>query len=56
MQAGQTIAGLQHAAGAARAGGTIGAASAYGNLLNLPAQVVGMEYGLRRAGQPGFLF
>lgn len=56
MQAGQTIAGLQGAAGAARAGGTIGAASAYGNLLNLPAQVVGMEYGLRRAGQPGFLF
>lgn len=56
MQAGQTIAGLQGAAGAARAGGTIGAASAYGNLLNLPAQVVGLEYGLRRAGQPGFLF
>lgn len=56
MQAGQGIAALQGAAGAARAGGTIGAASAYGNLLNLPAQVVGMEYGLRRAGQPGFLF
>ncbi len=56
MQAGQGIAALQGQAGAARAGGTIGSAQAYGNLLNLPAQVVGMEYGLRRAGQPGFLF
>ena len=51
MQAGQGIAALQGAAGAARAGGTIGAASAYGNLLNLPAQVVGMEYGLASRGR-----
>ena len=54
--AGQGIAALQGAAGAARAGGTLGSAAAYGNLLNMPAQVVGLEYGLRRAGQRGFLF
>jgi hypothetical protein len=47
---------LQGAAGAARAGGTLGSAAAYGQVLNMPAQFVGMEYGLRRAGQPGFLF
>jgi hypothetical protein len=56
MQAGQGIAALQGAAGAARAGGTLGSAAAYGQVLNMPAQFVGMEYGLRRAGQPGFLF
>lgn len=56
LQTGEQIAGLQGQAGAARAGGTLGSAAAYGQVLNLPAQVVGMEYGLRRAGQPGFLF
>jgi hypothetical protein len=56
MQAGQGIAELQGAAGAARAGGTLGSAAAYGQVLNLPSQVIGLEYGLRRAGQPGFLF
>jgi len=56
MQAGQNIAALQGAAGAARAGGTLGSAQAYGQVLNLPSQFVGMEYSLRRAGQPGFLF
>ena len=56
MQAGQGIAALQGQAGAARAGGTLGSAAAYGQVLNMPAQFVGMEYGLRRAGQPGFLF
>lgn len=56
LQTGQQIAGLQGAAGAARAGGTLGSAAAYGQVLNMPAQFVGMEYGLRRAGQPGFLF
>ena len=53
---GQGIAALQGAAGAARAGGTLGSAAAYGNLLNIPAQVIGLEYGLRRAGQRGLLF
>ena len=54
--AGQGIAGLQGAAGAAQAGGIVGQANAYGQVLNLPAQFIGMEYGLRRAGRPGFLF
>ena len=56
LQTGQQIAGLQGAAGAARAGGTIGSAAAYGQVLNLPSQFIGMEYGLRAAGRPGFLF
>ena len=56
LQTGQGIANLQGQAGAARAGGTLGSAAAYGQVLNMPAQFVGMEYGLRRAGQPGFLF
>lgn len=55
MQAGQAIAGLQGAAGAAQAGGIIGQAGAYGQTLGLPMQFIGMEYGLRRAGQPGML-
>lgn len=56
LQTGQQIAGLQGAVGAAQAGGIIGQAGAYGRVLNMPAQVVGMEYGLRAAGRPGFLF
>ena len=56
MQTGQQIAGLQGAAGAAQTGGILGQAGAYGQVLNLPSQVIGMEYGLRRAGKSGFLF
>ena len=52
--AGQGIAALQGAAGAARAGGIVSQAGAYGQVAGLPMQFVGMEYGLRRAGQPGF--
>jgi hypothetical protein len=55
LQTGQGIANLQGAAGAAQAGGILGQAGAYGQVANLPLQFVGMEYGLRRAGQPGFL-
>ena len=55
MQTGQGIANLQGAAGAAQAGGILGQAGAYGQVASLPMQFVGMEYGLRRAGQPGFL-
>jgi len=55
LQTGQGIANLQGAAGAAQAGGILGQAGAYGQIANLPLQFVGMEYGLRRAGQPGFL-
>lgn len=54
LQTGQAISGLQGAAGAAQAGGILGQAGAYGQLANLPMQAIGMEYGLRRAGQPGF--
>ena len=54
MQTGQGIANLQGAAGAAQAGGILGQAGAYGQVANLPMQFVGMEYGLRRSGQPGF--
>lgn len=54
LQTGQAISGLQGAAGAAQAGGILGQAGAYGQALGLPMQLVGMEYGLRRAGQPGF--
>jgi hypothetical protein len=55
MQAGQGIAGLQGAAGAARAGGTLGSAAAYGQLLNMPAQVVGLEYGLASRGRDSLI-
>ena len=55
MQAGQGISALQGAAGAARAGGTLGSAAAYGQVLNMPAQVVGLEYGLASRGQPSLV-
>lgn len=51
LQTGQQISALQGAAGAARAGGTVNSAAAYGRLLNMPAQIVGMEYGLASEGQ-----
>ena len=55
LTAGQSIANLQGTAGAAQAGGIVSQAGAYGQVAGLPMQVLGMEYGLRRAGQPGFL-
>ncbi len=55
MSAGQGISALQGAAGAARAGGTLGSAAAYGQILNMPAQVVGLEYGLASRGQPSLV-
>lgn len=52
MDTGINIANLLAAQGAAQAGGAIGSAKAYGSMLNLPAQVLGMQYG---AGvTPGF--
>ena len=54
LTSGQSIANLQGAAGAAQAGGIVSQAGAYGQVANLPMQFVGMEYGLRRSGQPGF--
>ena len=54
LTSGQGIANLQGAAGAAQAGGIVSQAGAYGQVAGLPMQLVGMEYGLRRSGQPGF--
>lgn len=52
MDTGINIANLLAAQGAAQAGGAIGSGKAYGSILNLPAQVLGMQYG---AGvTPGF--
>lgn len=43
MQTGQNIAGLLEQAGAARAGGALGQASAWSNLFNLPMQMYGLN-------------
>ena len=51
MQAAGSIADILAQGGAARAGATLGAGQAWGNVLSLPAQFAGMAYG---AGQPGF--
>lgn len=51
MQAAGDISNLLAQGGAARAGATLGAGQAWGNVLSLPAQFAGMAYG---AGKPGF--
>lgn len=51
MQAAGDISNLLAQGGAARAGATLGAGQAWGNVLSLPAQFAGMAYG---SGQPGF--
>jgi len=58
-QAGQlsatNIANLLGQQGQARAGGEIGEAKAYGQLLNLPTQILGFQYGMGgKAGPAGF--
>jgi len=45
METGSAIARLQAERGAALAGGELGQAKAYSGLLNLPAQVLGAQYG-----------
>lgn len=52
MQSAGQIAGLLQQQGAARAGGTLGRASPFVNMFNLPAQFLGMQYGMGRP--PGF--
>jgi hypothetical protein len=52
MQTGGQIANLLAQQGAARAGGTLGRASPFVNLFNLPAQYVGMQMGMGKT--PGF--
>lgn len=54
MQSASNISALLAERGSARAGGVIGRAKAFGDVLNLPAQFLGMQYG---AGvTPGFGF
>jgi len=45
MESASDISGLLAQQGAALAGGELGQAKAWGNVLNLPAQVLGMQYG-----------
>ena len=52
MQSAGQIAGLLGQQGAARAGGTLGRAAPFAQLFNLPAQFVGMQYGMGKT--PGF--
>ena len=51
MQTAGAIGELLGQAGAAQAGASLGAAQAWGNTLNLPAQFAGLAYG---SGKPGF--
>lgn len=53
METGINVANLLAQQGAARAGGELGEAKAYGQLFNLPAQFLGMQMG---AGKTGNLF
>jgi len=57
METGTNIANLLGQQGAALAGGELGQAKAYGQVLNMPAQFLGMQYGAGRGGSvgtPGF--
>ena len=54
MESGTNVANLLAQQGAARAGGVVGEAKAYGQLFNLPAQMVGFQYGAGKT--PGFGF
>lgn len=57
METGTNVANLLGQQGAALAGGELGQAKAYGQILNMPAQFLGMQYGAGRggsAGTPGF--
>ena len=52
MGAAGSISGLLAQQGAAQAGGTLGKANAFGQVLNLPTQFLGMQYGA--GAKPGF--
>jgi hypothetical protein len=52
MQTGQQIAGLLGQQGAARAGGSLGRAAPFANLLQMPAQMYGMGVGMGRIPSP----
>jgi len=54
VETGTNVANLLAQQGAARAGGVVGEAKAYGQLFNLPAQMLGFQYGAGKT--PGFGF
>ena len=54
METGTNIANLLAQQAAAQAGGEIGQAKAYGQLLNMPAQFIGMQYGAGGKSPTGF--
>jgi hypothetical protein len=53
MQTGARVAGLYGDVGAAQAGKELAQGQAFANVLNLPAQFLGMQYGAK-VGTPGF--
>lgn len=54
METGTNVANLLAQQGAARAGGEIGEAKAYGSLFNLPGQLLGFQYGAGKTPGLGF--
>jgi len=56
METGVNVANLLSQQGAARAGGELGEAKAYGSLFNLPAQMLGFQYGASGKAGVGFGF
>ena len=54
VESGTNVANLLAQQGQARAGGVVGEAKAYGQLFNLPAQILGFQYGAGKT--PGFGF
>jgi hypothetical protein len=56
METGTNVANLLSQQGAARAGGELGEAKAYGQLFNLPAQLLGFQYGAGGKAGMGFGF
>ena len=53
LQTGQRIAGLEGDIGAARSGADLARGKAFSSVFNLPAQFLGLQYGMR-GGTPGF--
>jgi len=56
METGTNVANLLGQVGAAQAGGVLGEAKAYGQLFNLPAQMLGFQYGAGGKAGLGFGF
>jgi hypothetical protein len=54
METGTNVANLLAQQGAARAGGELGEAKAYGQLFNLPGQLLGFQYGAGKTPGLGF--